>query len=134
MRTTEFVCESSDLRVLRKLYDPWAEGGAVSLRSRRQSNDGDVPRLDGGDVTATTGPAGSPRSPTGRAARVAYGYRPDGSLQQTINSNGTTATYAYDNARRLVDILHAGEGPCAQASKSIALRDAAGSFTSGLRR
>ncbi len=36
---------------------------------------------------------------------TSYQYFPDGSLKQVTNVNGTTATYSYDNALRLTDVL-----------------------------
>jgi len=37
---------------------------------------------------------------------VGHTYFPDGALQTATNPDGSVATYAYDNTRRLTDILH----------------------------
>jgi RHS repeat-associated protein len=39
---------------------------------------------------------------------VAYMYWPDGLVKSAANPDASSANYAYDNARRLVDIAHAG--------------------------
>jgi len=41
------------------------------------------------------------------ARSVAYAYWPDGLVRSATNPDATTTSYAYDNARRLVDIAHA---------------------------
>ncbi|MDQ3690829.1 MAG: DUF6531 domain-containing protein, partial [Chloroflexota bacterium] len=59
---------------------------------------------------------------------VAYAYTADGLLRTATNPDASVATHTYDNARRLVDILHAG--PSAQVLDRLAYTlDPAGNVT-----
>lgn len=98
----------------------------------RYDLDGNRTKLIYPDATAVTytwNMGGQLSSLSDWAARsVAYTYAADGLVRTATNPDGSLATYTYDNARRLVDILHAG--PTAQVLDRLAYTlDAAGNVS-----